>query len=128
MCKKLSKFAAVKKAPSKCKRLKKKKKPSSLLLAKIFKKLRGNFFLKKIGQDFNFWWFHGSKKLFFTKKSFTKRERQKNQENSAHGFEENYLANLTKFMQDRIKPYKVGALRVGTGYNFFCKKHLVKVS
>ena len=44
----------------------------------------------------------------------------KNQENSAHGFGDNYLTNhLVKFLQDRIKPWRVGALRVCTGYNFF---------
>ena len=67
-------------------------------------------------------------KIVLQEKIIHKTRTTKNQENSAHGFEENYLANLTKFMQVRIKPYKVGALRVGTGYNFFCKKHLVKVS
>ena len=31
----------------------------------------------------------------------------KNQENSAHRFEDNYLTNyLAKFLQDRIKPWR----------------------
>ena len=37
----------------------------------------------------------------------------KNQENSVQHFVENYLTNhLAKFLQDRIKPWRVGALRV----------------
>ena len=48
----------------------------------------------------------------------------KNQENSTHHFEDNYPTNhLAKFLQDRIKPWRVGALRVCTGYNFFLKKN-----
>ena len=43
----------------------------------------------------------------------------KNQENSAQRFEDNYLTNhLVKFLQDRNKPWRVEALRVGTGYHF----------
>ena len=43
----------------------------------------------------------------------------KNRENSAHSFGDNYLTNHhTKFLQDRIKPWRAGALRVCTGYNF----------
>ena len=42
-----------------------------------------------------------------------------NQENSAHHFGDNYLTNnLIKFLQDKIKPWRVGALRVCTGYHF----------
>ena len=44
----------------------------------------------------------------------------KNQENSAHPFGGNYLTNhVVKFLQDRTKPWRVGALRVCTGYHFF---------
>ena len=44
----------------------------------------------------------------------------KNQENSAHCFVDNYLTNhYAKFLQDRIKPWRVGALRGCTGYHFF---------
>ena len=51
----------------------------------------------------------------------------KNEENSAHGFGDNYLTNhLIKFLKDRIKPWRVGALRVCTGYNFFKRKSLVR--
>ena len=43
----------------------------------------------------------------------------KNQEISLHHFGDNYPTNhLVKFLQDRIKPWRVGALRVCTGYNF----------
>ena len=44
----------------------------------------------------------------------------KNQENCAHRFVDNYLTiYLAKSLQGRIKPWKVGALRVCTGYHFF---------
>ena len=44
----------------------------------------------------------------------------KNQENSAQRFGDSYLTNhLVKFLQDRIKPWRVGALRVSTGYHYF---------
>ena len=53
----------------------------------------------------------------------------KNQENSIHCFEDKHLtSHPAKILRDRIKPYRVGALRVSIGYNFFYKKHLVKVS
>ena len=49
------------------------------------------------------------------------------QENSAHRFRGNYLTNnLVKFLQDRIKPWRVGALRVCTDYHFFKQKSLVR--
>ena len=42
-----------------------------------------------------------------------------NQENSAHHFGDNYLTNhLIKYLQDKIKPWRVGPLRVCTGYHF----------
>ena len=51
----------------------------------------------------------------------------KNQENFAHLFGDNYLTNhLVKFLQDKIKPWRAGALRVCTGYHFFYKKSLVR--
>ena len=54
-----------------------------------------------------------------TNKITNKTWQTKNQENSAYDFGENYLTNhLVKFLQDRIKPWRVGALRVCTGYNF----------
>ena len=69
---------------------------------------------------FNFSWFHDSEKLFFSTKLLIKR---KIQENSAHLFGENCLTNhLAKFLQGRIKPQRVAALRLSTGYNFFYKK------
>ena len=43
--------------------------------------------------------------------------RKKKQENSAYNFGENFLTNhLTKFVQDRIKPLRSGALRVSTAH------------
>ena len=54
---------------------------------------------------------------------------RKNQENSFVCFGESYLANhIEKFLPDRMKSYRVGVLRVSTGYNFFYKNLLVKVS
>ena len=51
----------------------------------------------------------------------------KHQENSAQGFGDNYLTNnLAKFLPDRIKPWRVEALRVCTGYNFFERKSLMR--
>ena len=51
----------------------------------------------------------------------------KNQENSAQGFVDNYLTNhLTKFLHDRIKSWRVGALRICTGYHFSQRRSLVR--
>ena len=75
---------------------------------------------------FKFRWFYTSEKLFFTIKLLKKTRSTKNQENFAHCFGDNYLTNhLVKFPQDRIKPWRVGALRVGTGYHFFERKSLM---
>ena len=41
----------------------------------------------------------------------------KNQGNSAYRFVDNYFINLAIFLQDRDKPWRVGALRVCTGYH-----------
>ena len=72
---------------------------------------------------FNFRWFYGSEKLFFIK-LLINLDWQKKQENSAHAFGDNYLTDhLVKFLQNRIKPRKVGALRVCTGYHFFNRNH-----
>ena len=51
----------------------------------------------------------------------------KSEENSAHLFGNNYLTNnLVKFLQDIIKPGRVGALRVCTGYHFLKIKPLMR--
>ena len=51
----------------------------------------------------------------------------KNQENSAHRFVDNYLANhLAKFLQEKIQPWRVVAYRVCTDYHFFQRKLLVR--
>ena len=55
------------------------------------------------------------------------RQKKKQQENSVHGFGDNSLTNhLVKLLQDKIKPWRVGALRVCTDYHFFKKKSLVR--
>ena len=52
----------------------------------------------------------------------------KYQEKSAHHFVDNYVTNhLAKFLRDRIKPWRDGALRVCIGYHFFKGKSLVRV-
>ena len=58
-------------------------------------------------------------KIILRHKIINKTWLTKNQENSAHWFGDNYLINhLVKFLQDRIKPWRVGAPRVSTGYHF----------
>ena len=62
-------------------------------------------------------WFQ---KTVLCHKTINKTRSTKNQENFAHCFRDNYLTNhLVKFLQDRFNPWRVGALRVCTGYNFF---------
>ena len=71
---------------------------------------------------FNFRWSFGSEKMFFTIKLLIKLNQQKNQENFIHRFGDYYFTNhLVKFQQDRIKPWRVGVLRVCTGYHFLLK-------
>ena len=61
---------------------------------------------------FKFRWLHN--------KIINKTKSTRNQENSAHRFVDKYLTNYhAKFPQDRIKPWRVGALRICTGYHFF---------
>ena len=62
-------------------------------------------------------------------KIINKTQSTKNQENSAHRFQDNYLTNhVAKFWQNRIKPCRVGALRACAGYPFFERKSLVRAS
>ena len=76
---------------------------------------------------FKFLWFWGSEKWFFTIKLLNQTRSTENQESSAHRFLDNYLANYTaKFLQNGIKPWRVLALRVCTGYHFFKRKSLLK--
>ena len=50
-----------------------------------------------------------------------------NQENSAHRCVGNHFTDhLAKFLQDRIKPRRIGALRVCTGYHFLKRESLVR--
>ena len=76
---------------------------------------------------FKFQWFYGSKKLFLAIKVLIKLDRQKMKE-IPHTVLDTYLTNhLVKFLQDKIKPWRVGALRACTGcYQFFYKKSLVR--
>ena len=66
------------------------------------------------------------KKLILIVKLLIKLDRQKIKKNSAHCFGDNYLTNhVIKFLQDRFKPWRVGALKGCTGYHFFKRKLLV---
>ena len=66
-------------------------------------------------------------KIVLHNKVVSKTRSTKNQENSAQRFGDNYLTNhLVKFVQDRVKPWRVGALRVCAGNNFFKRKSLVR--
>ena len=96
------------------------KKSSSLFVrVRPTKRCREFFLIEMRLEKFNCRWFFDSKELFFTIKLLIKLDRQKNQENSAHGYGDNYLTNLlVKFLQDRIKPRRVGALRVCTPTSF----------
>ena len=63
-----------------------------------------------------------------SQKTINKYWSTKNQENSTHRFGDDYPINhLIKFRQDRIKPWRVGALKVCNGYHFFWTKSLVRV-
>ena len=59
-------------------------------------------------------------KIALHNKIISKTQSTKNQENSAHRFGDNYLTNnQAKFLQDRIKDWRGGVLRICTGYHFF---------
>ena len=61
---------------------------------------------------FKFGWFKSSVKIALHNKIFNKTWSTKNQKN--------YLTNHdVKFLGDKIKPWRVGALRACTGYHFF---------
>ena len=73
---------------------------------------------------FNFRELLRSRKIALHEKFINKTRVTKDQENSAHCFGESYLTNhLAKFLQNRIKPSKVRALRVSTDYKLFYKKN-----
>ena len=61
--------------------------------------------------------------MVLDKKIINKSRSTKNEENSAQGFGDNYVTNhLGKFLQDRMKPWAVEALRLCTGYHVFKTK------
>ena len=124
LCKKndtqVSGFAFVEKAPTLKKKFLKEKSFQLICADKIFKTVGGNIF--KTNQSRDIWTFGDFtfQKLVLSNKIINKIRTTKNLENSTHCFRENYLANLfVKFLQDRIKPWKVGVLRGSTGYLFF---------
>ena len=71
-------------------------------------------------------WF---RKTLFHHKIINKTRSTKNQENSAHRFGYNYLTNhLAKFLLDRMKPWRVGALKGRIHYEIFLSGHFMKCS
>ena len=104
----MSSFAVVRKAPSYRK--------------KLFCE-KNSFQLIFTDGVFNFWWFYGSEKLFFTTKLLITREQKKIIKLPHFRKLAKLLTNyLAKLQQNRTKPQKVGAPRVSTGYKFFYKK------
>ena len=62
-------------------------------------------------ETFNVWWFQVSENCS-SQQNYKKKRATKNQENSAQRFEETFLTNeLAKFLQDRIKLWKVGTFK-----------------
>ena len=125
----ISGFADAKKAPSPWKNIFLKKKSSNLFL-QIWssKQCAEIFFLDKwVTSNLSFGDFKVLKNCS-SQKTINKNWSTKNQENSTHRFGDDYPINhLIKFRQDRIKPWRVGALKVCTGYHFFWTKSLVRV-
>ena len=79
----------------------------------IFKTVCGIFFffLRNGSRDTEVLVILRFRKIVFHNKIINKTRLIKNQENSAHHFEDNYHTNnLVKFLQDRIKPWWVGVL------------------
>ena len=119
--KKIRPVAVVEKVPSTWKNLCRKK-IQLICTDKIYKTIGGNFF--EINWSRNIWlqlifWF---RKTVLHHKIINKTVSTKNQENSAHHFGDNYLSNhLVQFLQDRIKPWRVGTLRVHRLSLFFNK-------
>ena len=90
----------------------------------IFKMLCGIFFEIMGLEIFKFSVILRFRKIVLHNKSINKSLSTKNFKNSAHRFGDNYLTNhLVKSLQDRIKPWRVAALRVCTGYDFFFRKN-----
>ena len=58
-------------------------------------------------------------KLVLHNKIINKTRSTKNQENSAHRFGKLSHELSRKISEDKIKPWRVGALRVCTGYHVF---------
>ena len=124
----INRVAVVKRAPSPLKKCFRKKNPFSLFVQIGPTKLCAEVFLKQTSLEiFNFRWFFSSEKLAFNIKLLMKLDRQRIKKNSAHRFRDNYyLTNhLVKFLEDRIKPWWDGALRVCTGYHFLQWQSLV---
>ena len=104
-----------------------KKKNSSSLFVQIWSSKRcvEIFFFESwdiwISVILRFW------KNAFHNKIIDKTRSTKNQENSAHRFVDNYLTNHhATFLSDTIKPWRVGALRIYTGYHFFKRNSLAR--
>ena len=69
------------------------------------------------------------RKIVLHNRIIDKTRSKKNQENSAHRFGDNYLTNhLVKFWQDRIKPWRVGALTEAVVQRCSVKNLLLEIS
>ena len=84
----------------------------------VLKKATSHWKIKKNSSSWFVQWswdIYILEKLFLKTKLLIKYERQKYKKNPAHHVIENYVAvHLEKFLQDRIKHERVGALRVST--------------
>ena len=120
-------FCSCKKASSTWKKVFSKKRFFQFICADIFKTMSGNFLIINRSRDVSVSVILKLWKMVLHNKIINKTRSRKNQENSAHGFVDNYLTNhLPKFQQDRIKPWRVAGFRVCTGYHFFKRKSLVR--
>ena len=117
-------FVVAKKAPNLWKKFFLKKNFFQLICADMIFKTCGIFLNKWFSRYLSLGDFKViSILIVFQNKISNETRLTKSQENSAHRIGDNYLMNhLVKFLQDRIKPRRVGALTVCTDYNFFYRK------
>ena len=103
-----------------------KKNPSSLFVQIEFSKRCAKFPLKEIALEILV--ILRFLKIVLHSKIINETCTLKNLENPTHHFGEDYHTNhLPKFLQDRIKPLRVAALRVSADINFCIKNLLMKL-
>ena len=92
----------------------------------IFKTVCGNFLKINGSRDIYILVISRFQKTALHNKIINKTRSTKNKESTAQRFGDNYPTHhLVNFLQDRIKPWRFGALRICTVYNFFKRKSLV---